>query len=274
MKRQFITLALCILAGFQAISQKHAVRLNFSDVYDKERIISEIQRAGLTGIDAASENEVHIKYDLSRVHQLEGLTNSFSGNARVLLSLKNNSGKPDTTWSFSCNVKAKDKWEVYEKLSSAFIQDSKGLRNSLMLINTVLDNFYANNCSSVLAEATHYFSIKNLKEAYSRAKKIETGTCGRDAQALITKIENAYSEEFCEEILPRIKVLAYSGVAYQMEKAVELLYRYPPKAKCSDEVQKVAKSVGDYISKLPQKQSIEIHNILSNGQSFDRIFGY
>lgn len=100
-----------------------------------------------------------------------------------------------------------------------------------MLINSTLDNFYASHCSSVLEEANRYFSQENWKEAYSRAKKIETGACGKEAQVLIAKVEKAYSEEFCGEILPRIKVLANSGIAYQMEKAVELLYRYPPKAK-------------------------------------------
>lgn len=269
-----IILTFCILAGFQGVSQKHFIRVDFSEVYDKEKIVSEIQRIGLTGIDPTSENQVLIKYDLSRVHQLEGLSNSFSGSAKVWVNLKNRSGKPDTTWSFSTNVKGKNKWEAYEKLSIAFIEDSKGLKNSLMTINTVLDKFYSLHCPSVLAEVNTYFEQKNWKEAYAKAKKIETGPCEKDAKALIAKIENAYSEEFCEEILPRIKILANSGIVYQMEKAIELLYRYPPKAKCGDEIQKIAKSVGEYISKLPQKQSIEINNILSNGQSFDRIFAY
>jgi|GEM_PF-1092537 len=274
MKKQFVILALCILASVQAVSQKHGVRLQLSDIYDQEKLLSEIQRIGLTGIDPVSENEVQISCDLSRLHQLEGLTNSFSGNARVLVRLKNTSGKPDTTWSFSCNVKVKNKWEAYEKLSTAFIEDSKGLKNSLMVINRTLDHHYSVNCSSVVAEAEEYFRRKNLKEAYAKAKKTEDSACGKEAKDLVARIENAYSDEFCGEVLPRIKILANSGVAYQMEKAIELLYRYPPKAKCSDEVQKVAQSVGEYISKLPQKQSVEISNILSNGQSFNRIFGY
>ncbi|MBX2951607.1 MAG: hypothetical protein KF870_03815 [Leadbetterella sp.] len=274
MKKQFAILALFIIASLQAVSQKHAIRLEFSDVYDQERIWTEIQRTGLTGIDPTSDNEVRISYDLSRVHQLEGMTNSFSGNAKVLIRLKNRSGKPDTTWSFSSHVKVKNKWDAYEKLTSDFLEDSKGLKNSLMVINHTLDIFYSRNCTSVLAEANEYFRRKNLKEAYANAKKIEDGICGKEAKNLIAQVENTYSDEFCGEILPRIKILASSGVAYQMEKAIELLYRYPPKAKCNDEVQKVAKSVGDYISKLPQKQSIEINNILSNGQSFNKIFEY
>jgi len=272
MKKRILVLVLFTLAAIRGVSQQHAIRVEFSDVYNPEKILAEIQRIGLTGIDPASESTVRIRYDLSRLHQLEGLSNSFSGNARVLLSLENRSGKPDTTWTFSRNVKAKDKWEAYEKLSAAFIEE--GLKNSLMVINTALDKFYSRNCSSVLAEANAYFKRENLKEAYAWAKKIETGPCEKDARVLIAKIENAYSDEFCGEILPRIKVLAASGIAYQMEKAVELLYRYPPKAKCGDEVQKVAKSIGDYISRLPQKQSIEINNILSNGQSFNKIFEY
>ena len=274
MKKQFVILTLLILASVPGVSQKHFVRFQLSAIYDEEKLLSEIQRIGLTGIDPASENEVQISCDLSRMHQLEGLTNSFSGSGRVLVRLKNTSGKPDTTWSFSSDIKVKNKWEAYEKLSTAFIEDSKGLKNSLMVINRILDNYNSVNCSSVMAEANEYFRRKNLKEAYAKARKVEESTCGKEAKDLVVRIENAYSDEFCAEILPRIKILAASGVAYQMEKAIELLYRYPPKAKCSDEVQKVALSLGEYISKLPQKQSIEINNILSNGQSFLKIFDY
>ncbi len=269
-----ILLIFCVLAGFEAISQKHFIRVDFSEVHDKERIVAEIHRIGLIGIDPASENRVHIKYDLSKVHQLEGLSNSFSGTAKVWINLKSSTGKTDTTWNFSANIKAKNKWEVYEKLSAAFIEESQGIKGSIMIINTFLDRYYSLNCSAVLQEANNFFERKNGKEAYVRVKKIESGPCEKDAKALIARIENRYSEEFCEEILPRIKVLANSGIAYQMEKAIELLYRYPPKAKCGDEVQQVAKSVGNYISKLPQKQSIEINNILSNGQSYNKIFEY
>lgn len=267
---KILTVALLFLS-FLSVGQRHHVQIKLEKVQDPESLLEKIKTLDLLSIDAGSKEILTLTFDESKLRSLEGMSSSVQGKGAVKIHLASPSLSWDSTWTFTAAIKAKNKWEASGHLAQAF--EEQELENSLEVINAALDDLYARNCATLLNRGKAALKRSNFKEAYSLAVRSAVGQCTAEAEQFKRQVETAYGADFCNTRLPKIKILASSGNTQQMEKAIEELYGFPLNAPCADEVQGVAKSVGELIAKMPPKEKTHFTTILVQGLSLYQIFG-
>ncbi|MFY7825699.1 MAG: hypothetical protein ACOVQ4_01180, partial [Flectobacillus sp.] len=201
------------------------------------------------GIEANSKITLSCEVDLSKVFKIEGLTTKYVGKSKINFKVVNNYGDLDTTFSYTIETSAPSKSEVFSKTKSSFIKDKVLQTKMNNEIHSYLLAKANHNCKTELEEAKQNFINKEWKEAYQKASAQLLTTCNKDAKALMTKIDMAYDEEFCNEKLTKIKIMANSGIEYRMEIALEELLTIPKNSKCKEEALKISKQIGDYLLK-------------------------
>lgn len=269
----FIVLFFSFLGAY---SQKIDVKMGIADTYSKERLASEFfnKNTALFELSYSSGNVITFNIDASKVLKIEGISTKFAGKGKISLQVENATLAIDTLFTFSNNLSVANKYEVEEKLIEAFLNTPEGLKLMAKNINAYLLKATSKNCADVIKVAHKDLENKNWRDAYRKAAEVQNSDCRKDAQGIITKVEEAYGEEFCNEKLARIKILASSGIEYKMEMAVDELYGMPTKAKCKEEAIGISKEIGEYFLKKNNGSTkvINLNQVVSKGNSLDVIF--
>lgn len=252
------------------------IKIEKPDTYYKERLVNEFIKKNeeLFDFSFASTNLVSFDLDISKIFKIEGISTKFSGKGRINLKIENTLLGIDTVLKFSNNISVKNKYEIEEKLLEEFLKNVDGIKLLGKNLNTLLINATSKKCAEIIRIANVELESKNYKDAFRKAKPLLNSDCSNAAQIVIEKIELAYGDEFCNEKLPRIKILANSGIDYKMEIAVDELYFMPLKAKCKDEAINVSKQIGEFFLKK-NNGSVKVLNLnqmVLKGNSLDYIF--
>lgn len=247
-------------------AQKATLRFQNSGVYPnnifEENIVNELLKEGENDFSLSTNSNIvlSVKIDNSKVLKLEGMATNYSGTSKILFKLSNLLSLNDTSWFFGLNIKVGNEYEINEKLLSEFKKSEKGLRNLMSITKDFNRNSNNSNCQLVVAKANKDFEDKKWKTALETINSISNSPCKSQAKELMGKIESAYAKEFCEEILPRLKILANSGIDYKMEIVIEELMKYPSSAYCKEEVLNISKTIGQHFSNKPNS-NIKIKEI-------------
>jgi uncharacterized protein YqgV (UPF0045/DUF77 family) len=264
------------LIVFGAYCQKQVIKIGIADTYPKQRLVNEFttKNAPLFDFTYNSTNLLTFDIDVSKILKIEGISTKFAGKGKIKLQIENPTLALDTTFVFNNNVSVANKYEIEEKLIEAFLNSPEGIKFFGKNINDYLLKVTSKNCADVIKSASKELTNKNWKDAYQKANAILNSDCRNDAQSIIGKIEEAYAEEFCNEKMTRIKILANSGIDYKMEIAVDELYQIPTKAKCKEEAINISKQIGEYFLKKNNGSTkvLNLNQIVSKGNGLDVIF--
>lgn len=266
-----LTLFLLFLLPTTLVGQRHRVQISLEGVHDTEYLLNKVNSLDLIKIDDDAKELLTIRFDESKLRSLEGISSSVQGKGFVVLHLASPTLGWDSTWTFQAPIKAKSKWEANQLLSKTFVE--KELENTVESINSALDNLNARNCTALLTRANSALKRYNYKEAYVLAERSAAGNCYLEAEVLKKKIELAYGEDFCKNQLPKINILAASGIPQKMEKALERLYGFPVNSPCAAEVKEVAKALGELTAKMPENEKANFTTVIIQGLSLYQIFG-
>lgn len=212
-------------------------------------------------IEDNSKITVGCEVDISKVFKIEGLTTKYVGKSKINFKIVNSSGEMDTTFIYSTDINSPSKGEVFSKTKANFIKDKVGLAKMNHEIHSYLLASANNNCKSELESAKQDFANKEWKDSYQKASSLLLSSCKNDAKALMVKIDSARDEEFCNEKLTKIKIMAKSGIEYRMEMALEELLTIPRNSKCKEEALKISKQIGDYLLKKGEINSSKLQSI-------------
>ena len=275
MKKNLTIVLLSLLTSI-AYSQKVDIKINSTDIYSNERLNNDFvtKNTDLFNVTYTANTNLTFGTDISKVFKIEGISTKFAGKGKVTIQVNNSNLGVDTTFTFTSNLSVSNKYEIEDKLIEAFINNADGSKGLANNINTYLSKSVSKNCDNVIKKAEQELNNKNWKEAYRKAVSVSNSNCKKEAQSIIDKVELAYGEEFCNEKLTRIKVLANSGIEYKMELAVDELYRMPSKAKCKDEAILISKQIGEYLLKKNNGSTkvLNLNQVILKGNSLDSIF--
>lgn len=218
-------------------------------------------------INSNSYLSVSWKLDLSKVTMLEGMNTQLSGDPRIAFRLSNKLDNKDSVFYYKKNIKTASKNELADQLVESYLADKSNLNMLGKDINTFFQNQFGKNCEKGIEKVKSELEAKNFTNALHLIGFYNTTACKKSTVELKAKVLEEYGKQVCENDMDRIKILANSGIEYQMVTAVDMLYRIPPKSPCSAEAIKVSKEIGDYFlkkSSSPNKQLNTLIQIYTN----------
>lgn len=271
MKNYILTffIILVVSKGFsQTIDLKIENSKLYPNSYYEENISKEFIRNESNDFNEVSNSNLVliICIDKSKILKLEGMSNIYTGTGKIKFLLRNSVLDKDSLWVFNSEIKVKNEADINEKLISNFKNNKLGYKNLSEFIKSFSTNTINANCQSIINNAQKDVELKLWQDAIFKLKGVSKSKCKTEVDKILLIIEEKQDKEFCDEKLPKIKILAYSGIAYKMEKAIDELYNSPSKSKCKEDVFLIAKYIGNYFSKLPESENKvkQINNFISN----------
>lgn len=257
-------LLICSTSFAQKIRIKGIFSENELSRYYETEIFKQVLKANtlLESVYNTDQYSLKINIDDSKIYHIEGIESKYSGTAKIIFSLKNTSLSKDSTWTYPLNIKAPNKQSLLNEILKQFEKTSGGEKNA----NTIV-NLTKSNCQKTLTYIEKLKNQQNWRESYLLAKTLEGSECQTDAKKSILEIEESYAKDYCDNILPKIKILTQSGVEYKIQKGVDMLYLFPKNAKCKKEIEEISKQVSETYLKSSGK-SINV----SLDKNLDSIF--
>ncbi|NBA85017.1 hypothetical protein GVN16_04560 [Emticicia sp. CRIBPO] len=198
------------------------------------------------------------KVDLSKVVMLEGINTQLSGGSRIAFRLVNKLDNSDSTFFYTKNIKTSSKNELVELLVNNYIDDKTNLITLNKAISSFFNSRFGKSCDTGIQKVTSELGKENFSGALQILNFYRESPCQAKLSELRTHVLAKYGERVCENDMQKIKILANSGIEYQMVKAVDMLYKIPPKSPCSEEAIKVSKEIGEYMLKKSPGNSEKI----------------
>jgi hypothetical protein len=253
--KKALFLALC-LSLFSTLSKAQSLYIDASKndnyTYSSEKKLNDYVYDYLAKQYKINENSflgISWQLDLSKTTIIEGMNSQLSGSPRIVVRLTNKIDNSDSVFYYTKSFKTTTKVEIVNALIDSYIAEKTNLNTLNTFVSAFYDKNFGKKCDKAVVEIKKKIESQSFTEALHLAAFFQNTSCKKNITDLKAKALEEYGKYVCENEMQRIKVLANSGIEYQMIKAIDLLYRIPPKSSCSNEVIKVSKEIGDYLLK-------------------------
>jgi len=199
---------------------------------------------------------------------IEGIETKSTSKATIRIKLSNIAFDLDTVLSRNYSIVASSERDLDRELINKIKSDntfSIAIKELLEYISKVPD------CNSVKNNVHILESENKLKEALTLLLKIENSfpNCKNELAKYKKSLIEKYESKTCEDMLYEAKILINSGNDFQMNKAVSLLLKIPPTAKCREEALKVSKELSEkkILNKNNSEKLLQYNNLIIRNDS-------
>lgn len=192
-----------------------------------------------------------LNYD--KLYSLEGVQNIYKGSVSLSIQLSNKTTKKDTTLNYTFPLTAKNKYDVSQVLSE-LITASNTMAQLKETINSFIETQFDADCSKIIEAYADDYSLEAIQKVSNALQNSSDKDCRLKLLSLKQHLTANFGNEYCAENMSKIKVLAASGIEFQMIKAVNMLSNIPPKCDCSEEAIQVSKEIGSFFKKRSNEQ--------------------
>ncbi|WP_341226630.1 hypothetical protein [uncultured Arcticibacterium sp.] len=253
---RLLTLSLFLLLSTASAQKtidyvKMATNSEFYDVYVNTFLNTEIVKE--YKLDAKSTVQIKPKMDYSKVYSIEGINLLYKGMVKVSFEIALRSSKKDTVVTYKIPVSASNKYQIVKSLISEMSE--MGVVDMALEELTIFSEKYSRlNCDAILTRYQDEVSIEGIMRLHEAMAQTSDKSCKVRLEVAKEKVLVEYGNKYCDENINKLKVMAVSGVEFQMIKAVNILSKIPPNCKCSEEAITISKGIGEYFLKRSNKE--------------------
>jgi hypothetical protein len=146
-----------------------------------------------------------------------------------------------------------------EQLANLLVETYINEKSNLVILHKMVAGFYEKEFNKKCKIGVEKIKQATENQDFTKALQLcafyNATTCKKETVELKTKILSEYGKQVCDNDMQKIRILANSGVEYQMVKAIDMLYKIPPKSPCADEAVKLSKTIGKYLLKKSSGES-------------------
>lgn len=188
---------------------------------------------------------------LSETKVIEGMDTYTFVTMETGFVLKNSLLNEEITWSTNIKGKGENESSAIANSMKSICSDKKIKSEIEQFINDYITQLSFSKCDQTIAAIKQFKADKHFDKALIALDYIGNDSlCTTSKNNLEAELLNEQKDYACDKIIQETSVMAHSGIAEQLNRAVYLLVKIPPEASCANEAVELAKVIGEKNEKL------------------------